>query len=124
MQPIVPFFVRLVERRIDSKLALGYEVAKGYVTALEETLRFLPQMIEHPLLQTRMQLIIDYERREGYRELGLLGYDHPNVVSAMKTKHSSRIVLNQMKDSLLEMKEDGIQMHKSLKNCYLGARNI
>jgi len=38
---------------------------------------------------------------------GLLQKDHPGIVIAVKTRHASRAILNQMRQALIELKEDG-----------------
>jgi len=40
--------------------------------------------------------------------MGLLQKEHPGIAIAVKTRHASRAVLNQMKDCLFELKEDGL----------------
>ena len=38
---------------------------------------------------------------------GMLQKGHPGIAIAVKTRHASRAVLNQMKNALTELKEDG-----------------
>jgi len=46
---------------------------------------------------------------------GLLQRDHPGIAIAVKTRHASRGVLNQMRDSLIELKEDGMLIVTAFK---------
>lgn len=37
----------------------------------------------------------------------MLQKDHPGIAIAIKTRHASRSVLNQMKSMLMELRQDG-----------------
>ncbi|CAG7822907.1 unnamed protein product [Allacma fusca] len=108
LKPIVPRLMLFVDKKINAKLFLGYDVGKGFVTAAEDVIKYLPQMVDHPKVMHKLKNVLERERLETVREMGIMQKDHPGIAIAVKTHHASRAVLNQMKESLMELKEDGL----------------
>ena len=50
-----------------------------------------------------------------FTAIGMLQKGHPGIAIAVKTRHASRTVLNQMRETLLELKEDGKWNKKEAK---------
>ncbi|CAG7833249.1 unnamed protein product, partial [Allacma fusca] len=48
------------------------------------------------------------QRTDARRELGILQRHHPGIGTAVKTRHASRLVLNHMRQTIAELKEDGL----------------
>lgn len=61
---------RLIDKRINATLFLGYDVGKGFVTALDDVLKFLPQIVEHPRVLHKLKAALEHERLEAIRALG------------------------------------------------------
>ncbi|CAG7640037.1 unnamed protein product [Allacma fusca] len=108
LRPLFPAIMKIVDRRINEQLFLGYDVGKGFVTAVDDVIKFLPQMISHPKLLRKLKNALEHERLQTVREMGMLQKGHPGIAIAVKTRHASRAVLNQMREALLELKEDGL----------------
>jgi sodium/hydrogen exchanger 10/11 len=108
LKPIVPRLILFVDTKINSKLFLGYDIGKGFVTAVDDVVKYLPQMVDHPKVLHKLKTVLERERLETVREMGIMQKDHPGIAIAVKTHHASRAVLNQMKESLTELKEDGL----------------
>ena len=70
MQPLVPRFMRFVDGRINRKLFLGYDVGKGFVTAVDDVIKYLPQMVENPKVLHKLKHVLERERLETVREMG------------------------------------------------------
>ena len=60
----------IVDRRINAKLFLGYDVGKGFVTAVDDVIKFLPQMVDHPKVLHKLRHSLERERLETVREMG------------------------------------------------------
>ena len=122
--------MKAVDKRINEQLFLGYDVGKGFVTAVDDVIKFLPQMIPYPKILHRLRTALEHERLQTVREMGMhqrrscevlnsiyficklfntgmLQKGHPAIAIAVKTRHASRAVLNQMREALVELKEDG-----------------
>jgi len=129
---MMPLINRLLEYRINAELFMGYDVGKGYIQALEDALRFLPHMIESKRISKKFKSVLNKDRLATTKELGLLQLDHPGIgkyithdfenskpiyllfesllsqsVIAVKTRHASRSICNQMRADLEGLKLDG-----------------
>jgi len=94
-------------QRINEKLFLGYDIAKGLVTGIEETLKLIPYITSNSKIVAFLKTSLERERLETIKLLGLLQKEHPGIAVAVKTRHASRAVLNQMLMTLRELKSDG-----------------
>ncbi|CAG7734239.1 unnamed protein product [Allacma fusca] len=108
LKPLVPRFMLAVDRKINTKLFLGYDIGKGFMTAVDDVIKFLPQMVDHPKVLHKLKHALERERLEAVREMGIMQKEHPGIAIAVKTRHASRAVLNQMRENLLELKADGL----------------
>lgn len=104
-----------MESRINDRLFLGYDIGRGYVQAMEDTLKFLPQMTPHEKVAWKFQTVLYTDRLQTVKELALLQQLHSGVVAAVKTRHASRAICNQMRDELLSLKEDGLLNEKEFE---------
>ncbi|CAG7734240.1 unnamed protein product [Allacma fusca] len=105
---LVPRFIPLLDRKIHTKLFLGYDIGKGFVTAVDDVIKFLPQMVDHPKVLQKLKHALMRERLETVREMGIMEKENPGIAIAVKTRHASRAVLNQMRENLMELKADGL----------------
>ncbi len=111
-KPLIPLIMKFLNEKVNKKLFLGYDLGKGFVTAVDDVQKFLPQIIEQPRVLLKFRIALESLRIEVVREMGLLQKEHPGIALAVKTRHASRAVLNQMRESLMEMKEDGLMDEK------------
>ncbi|CAL8091440.1 unnamed protein product [Orchesella dallaii] len=107
-KPLLPLFMSYLNNQVNKRIFLGYDIGKGFVAALDDVQKFLPQMVDHPRVLLKFKWNLENQRVEVVRKMGLLQKDHPEIAIAVKTRHASRAVLNSMRDSLLELKEDGL----------------
>lgn len=107
-KPLLPMLMKYLNNRVNKKIFLGYDIGKGFVAAVDDVQKFLPQMIDNPKILLKFRQSLETQRVEVVREMGLLQKEHPGIAIAVKTRHASRAVLNQMRESLLELKEDGL----------------
>ncbi|ODM92698.1 Sodium/hydrogen exchanger 10, partial [Orchesella cincta] len=107
-KPLLPLIMRYLNNQVNKRIFLGYDIGKGFVSALDDVQKFLPQMVDHPRVLLKFKWNLENQRVEVVRKMGLLQKDHPEIAIAVKTRHAARAVLNTMKDSLLELKEDGL----------------
>jgi hypothetical protein len=99
---------RIVDVRIRARLFIGYDVGTGYIQALEDALRFLPNMIQHKNIFNKFHYMLDEDRLQTVKEIMLLQIKHPGVVVAVKTRRASRAISGFQKEELETMKLEGL----------------
>ena len=62
--------MKILDGRINEQLFLGYDVGKGFVTAVDDVIKFLPQMIAHPKILKKLRNALEHERLQTVREMG------------------------------------------------------
>ena len=62
--------MKILDGRINEQLFLGYDVGKGFVTAVDDVIKFLPQMITHPKILKKLRNALEHERLQTVREMG------------------------------------------------------
>lgn len=71
IQPLIPAFLGFLNKRINQAIFLGYDVAVGYIAAIDDVLKYLNQMIENPRVAKKMRASLEKEHLEAVRELGI-----------------------------------------------------
>jgi hypothetical protein len=69
-QPLLPKLNAFIDNKVNLTLFLGYDIGKGLVTAVDDVLKFLPQMVEHPRVLAKLKSALEHERLETIRGLG------------------------------------------------------
>ena len=72
IQPLLPRLNAFIDGKVNYTLFLGYDIGKGLVTAVDDVLKFLPQMVEHPRVLAKLKTALENERLETIRALGNL----------------------------------------------------
>lgn len=72
-------------------------------------------MTSHEKVVWKFQTVLYTDRLQTVKELALLQHDHSGVVAAVKTRHASRAICNQMRDELHSLKEDGLLNEKEFE---------
>lgn len=107
-RPVIPAVMNFLNTKVNERLFLAYDLGKGFVTAIEDVNKFLPQIMEQPRILGKFRSILENERVLVVREMGLLQLEYPGIAVAVKTRHAARGVLNQMFSMLKDMKEEGL----------------
>lgn len=108
VRPLMACTFRILDNYVNSKLFLGYDLCKGFITALDDVQKFLPQIVEHPRILLKFKNSLENQRVGVVKEMGLMQKDNPGIAIAVKTRYATRAVLNQQKETLHEMLEDGL----------------
>jgi sodium/hydrogen exchanger 10/11 len=104
----VPHIRIFIDRAINRKLWIAYDIGKAYVVAMDEAPTILPQMIKHTAVVRKLLDLSGLERRKMIKTLAELQANHPKIVSSIKTRQASRSILNMARDKVRTFKEDGI----------------
>jgi len=97
----------MINRRGVERICLGYEIGKGFVTGVEYVFKLMPLMPDDAKSIQRLKGALEREKMEVIRELGKLQRKYPEVAMGAKTRHAARAVLNEMRQNLEEITEDG-----------------
>ncbi|XP_074660935.1 sperm-specific sodium:proton exchanger-like [Tubulanus polymorphus] len=105
---VIPPIIAFLNGRINKQLSFGYDVGMGYVVGEEEVRKLLDQMIDDKKIAKKMCGIIESGRLEVVKELGLIQRDMPGIAVSVKTRHAIRVVLNNLRDTISELRGDGL----------------
>lgn len=106
---LLPYMRDTVDRWINTRLWNAYDIGKAFVVATDEAHVFLPQLFQqHESLVRQLLDVAGKERIQMIKTLASIQENHPKIVSSIKTRQASRSILNKARDTIKELKEDGI----------------
>ena len=108
IKPMVPRMLDFLNRQINQRLSLGYDIGKGYVVGEEEVSKYISHMVDHKQILESLKRLSDESRLMVIRDLGMLQRQHPGIAIAVKTRQAVRSVLNNVRESITELKEGGL----------------
>ncbi|XP_078238121.1 solute carrier family 9 member C1 isoform X8 [Pogona vitticeps] len=121
LKHIIPKLIKLLERQINKQLSLCYEIAKGYIQAQEDIKCLIEQIAGHETVYVEINKILEKNKEDALKELGLMQRNYPDVVTAVKTKQAGQTVLNIASEELKFMasggivdKTEGAQLHEMI----------
>nr|CAD7452751.1 unnamed protein product [Timema tahoe] len=104
----IPKIIAFIDTRIDLQLSQGYDTGKGFVTGEEEIAKILVHIVDNKRILDEMKLKVEANRLTVTKELGLMQRDRPWIAITVKTRQAIRSILNNLKDSVLELKDGGL----------------
>ncbi|XP_043218270.1 sodium/hydrogen exchanger 10-like isoform X2 [Amphibalanus amphitrite] len=108
IKPMVPRILDFLNRQINQRLSLGYDIGKGYVVGEEEVAKYINHMVDHKQILESLKRLSDESRLMVIRDLGMLQREHPGIAIAVKTRQAVRSVLNNVRETITELKEGGL----------------
>ncbi|XP_049817575.1 uncharacterized protein LOC109604671 isoform X2 [Aethina tumida] len=103
----VPDLREYVEYKVNEDLIFLYSLGKAYINGHDEILDNLDNLVTDKAISKHLELKLVREKQEILRRLGQLSQSHPWVVITVKTKDVTRIVLNETKKEMDDMKTLG-----------------
>uniref|UniRef100_A0A8C0ITR7 Cyclic nucleotide-binding domain-containing protein n=1 Tax=Chelonoidis abingdonii TaxID=106734 RepID=A0A8C0ITR7_CHEAB len=107
-QIVIPRLINLLEKQINKQLTFRYDIAKGYVQGEEDTKYLIEQISGHETISKEINKIMEKNKQDGMKELGLMQRDYPDIVTAVKTKQAVQTVLNTATETLKVLISSGI----------------
>nr|CAD7194386.1 unnamed protein product [Timema douglasi] len=104
----IPKIIAFIDTRIDLQLSQGYDTGKGFVTGEEEIAKILVHIVDNKRILDEMKLKVESNRLTVTKELGLMQRDRPWIAITVKTRQAIRSILNNLRDSVLELKDGGL----------------
>ncbi|XP_058166130.1 sodium/hydrogen exchanger 11 [Dasypus novemcinctus] len=118
---IIPMLIGIVNVQIKKRLSLMYCITKGYVKSQEDTKLLIKQISNRESIYQKLYEILETNKRDAVRELGLIEHEGRDVVIALKTKQAIQNVIAKALKNLTFLcsrgiidKHEGIEMNKIL----------
>ncbi|XP_074078142.1 sodium/hydrogen exchanger 11 isoform X2 [Macrotis lagotis] len=105
---LLPTLVNVTEEHIKKRLSLMYCITKGYIQGQEDTKLLIKQISTRESIFQKLYEILEMNRRDAVKELGLIERECREVVIALKTKQAIRSVLGKALKNLRFLCSRGI----------------
>ncbi|XP_048081321.2 sodium/hydrogen exchanger 11 [Ursus arctos] len=116
---IIPLLINIVDVQIKKRLRLMYSITKGYVKSQEDTKFLIKQISSRESIYQKLYEILETNKRDAVKELGLIEHEGRDVVIALKTRQAIRSVIAKALKNLTFLwsrgiidKHEGIEMNK------------
>ncbi|KAM9212068.1 sodium/hydrogen exchanger 11 [Dugong dugon] len=128
---IIPVLINIVDVLIKKRLSLMYSITKGYVKSQEDTKLLIKQISSRESIYQKLYDILETNRRDAVKELGLIEHEGRDVVIALKSKHAIQTVIHKAQKNLTFLwsrgiidNHEGIEMNKVLLTKIKALNNI
>uniref|UniRef100_A0A2K5DV57 Solute carrier family 9 member C2 (putative) n=1 Tax=Aotus nancymaae TaxID=37293 RepID=A0A2K5DV57_AOTNA len=118
---IIPILLSIVDVQIEKRLSLKYSITKGYVKSQEDAKLLIKQISGRESIYKKLYEILETNKQDAVKELGLIERKCRDVVIALKTKQAIRNVIAEALKNLTFLwsrgiidKHEGIEMNKVL----------
>uniref|UniRef100_A0A8C0XE74 Cyclic nucleotide-binding domain-containing protein n=1 Tax=Castor canadensis TaxID=51338 RepID=A0A8C0XE74_CASCN len=118
---VIPLLINIVEDQVKKRLSLMYSITKGYVKSQEDAKLLIKQISTRESIHQKLYEILETNKREAIKELGLIEHEGRDVVIALKTKQAIQNVIARALRNLNFLwsrgiidKYEGIEMNKVL----------
>ncbi|XP_068921536.1 sodium/hydrogen exchanger 11 [Petaurus breviceps papuanus] len=116
---ILPTLISIIEEQIKKRLSLMYCITKGYIQSQEDTKLLIKQISTRESIFQKLYEILDKNKNDAVKQLGLIEHECQEVVIALKTKQAIRNILGKAQKNLSFLwsrgiidKIEGTKMHK------------
>ncbi|XP_049723892.1 sodium/hydrogen exchanger 11 [Elephas maximus indicus] len=128
---IIPILINIVDVLIKKRLSLMYSITKGYVKSQEDTKLLIKQISSRESIYQKLYDILETNRRDAVKELGLIEHEGRDVVIALKSKQAIQNVIHKAQKNLTFLwsrgiidNHEGIEMKKVLLTKIKALNNI
>uniref|UniRef100_A0A8C3X896 Solute carrier family 9 member C2 (putative) n=1 Tax=Catagonus wagneri TaxID=51154 RepID=A0A8C3X896_9CETA len=118
---IIPLLINVVDGQIKKRMSLMYSITKGYVKSQEDTKFLIRQISSRESVNQKLYEILEINKRDAVKELGLIEHEGRDVVIALKTKQAIRNVIAKALKNLTFLwsrgiidKHEGVEVNKVL----------
>ncbi|XP_012584369.1 PREDICTED: sodium/hydrogen exchanger 11 [Condylura cristata] len=118
---MIPLLINIVDVQIKKRLSLMYSITKGYVKSQDDTKFLIKQISSRESIYQKLFDILETNKRDAVKELGLIEHECRDVVIALKTKQAIQNVIAKALKNLTFLwsrgiidKHEGIEINKVL----------
>ncbi|KAM6973381.1 sperm-specific sodium:proton exchanger-like [Aplochiton taeniatus] len=105
---LIPNLIEAIDRRINKQLSFAYDIGKGYVMGEEDIGKIIDHISDDTSISKKLKSILEENRQQAVRELGLLQRDHPEIAISVKTRQAVRAVFNSERDTIRTLMSGGV----------------
>ncbi|XP_047375950.1 sodium/hydrogen exchanger 11 [Sciurus carolinensis] len=117
----IPVLINVADVQVKKHLSLMYNITKGYVKSQEDARLLIKQISGRESIYQKLYEILETNKQEAIKELGLIEHEGRDVVTALKTKQAIRNVIAKALKNLTFLRSrgiidehEGIEMNKVL----------
>ncbi|XP_045694708.1 sodium/hydrogen exchanger 11 [Phyllostomus hastatus] len=121
IKTIIPLLINIANVQIKKRLSLMYSITKGYVKSQEDAKFLVKQISGQGSIYQKLYEILETNKRDAIRELGLIEHEGRDVVIALKTRQAIQTVITKSLKHLSFLwsrgiidKHEGVEMNKVL----------
>nr|KAF6316601.1 putative solute carrier family 9 member C2 (putative) [Pipistrellus kuhlii] len=118
---LIPPLINITDVQIKKRLSLMYSITKGYVKSQEDAKFLIKQISGRESIYQKLYEILETNKRDAVKELGLIEHEGRDVVIALKTRQAIQTVIAKSLKHLAFLcsrgiidKHEGIEMNKVL----------
>ncbi|EHA99743.1 Sodium/hydrogen exchanger 11, partial [Heterocephalus glaber] len=105
---VIPVLINIIDGHIKKHLSLMYTITKGYVKSQEDAKLLVKQISGHESVYQKLHDILEKNKQDAIKELGLIEHENRDVVIALKTKQAVRRVFAKAQKRLTFLWSRGI----------------
>ncbi|XP_036890879.1 sodium/hydrogen exchanger 11 [Sturnira hondurensis] len=121
IKTIIPLLINVADVQIKKRLSLLYSITKGYVKSQEDAKFLVKQISGRGSIYQKLYEILETNKRDAVKELGLIEHEGRDVVIALKTRQAIQMVIAKSLKHLSFLwsrgiidKHEGVEMNKVL----------
>ncbi|XP_016077033.1 PREDICTED: sodium/hydrogen exchanger 11 [Miniopterus natalensis] len=118
---LIPMLINVADVQIKRRLSLMYSITKGYVKSQEDATLLIKQISGRESIYQKLYEILETNKRDAVKELGLIEHEGRDVVIALKTRQAIQTVIAKSLKHLSFLcsrgiidRHEGIEMNKVL----------
>ncbi|XP_076472058.1 sperm-specific sodium:proton exchanger-like [Babylonia areolata] len=108
LEALVPCLILVLEKREVRRLSHGYDTGRGFVMGEEEIRSRIDHMADRKDIVEELRVHCDAAKMDILKCLGLMQKDNPEVAMGVKTRQAIRSVLNNLRDEIHVLLQDGL----------------
>lgn len=103
-----PIFGKMVRKSLYDRLAFGYDIARGYVVAIEEISENIENIAQDENVAIDLGVELNFNRGIALGAIKKLRETFPEIAVAIETKTAARLMLNYERNSINKLKGSGV----------------
>ena len=104
----LPVIGHSVDEWLFTHLSLGYDIARGFVTAQEEMRKHVKALQPDEQSGNRVEAMIDQNCAMAFAFTGYINREYPDLVAQLQYKSATRLLLNHERSLIWRMEHDGV----------------
>ena len=104
----LPVIGQSMDEWLFTHLSLGYDIARGFVTAQEEMRKHVKALQPDEHSGARVEAMIDQNCAMAFAFTGYINREYPELVTQLQSKSARRLLLNHERSLIWRMEHEGV----------------